>query len=154
MTKAETKVVYFFSLLLASVLAASFLSVRLADAQAEPGIRVTQAAGPATVGQPFTLTIEVTNGSASQLVGLKDFLPPEMTFVSATPSQGTCGMGHHDHNTVECTLGELPTGGSATVDIVATPTAPGDATNTAVGQGEVAPASTDTATIPVNQAPE
>jgi hypothetical protein len=64
-----------------------------------------------------------------------------MTLVSATPSQGTCGAGEHGGGDVaECTLGVVSSGGSTTVEIVATPTIAGTATNTAVGLGEFTPA--------------
>lgn len=119
------------------------------------GITTTQTAGPATVGEPYALTVTATNNSVLQDVGLKNFLPEGMALDSATPSQGTCGAGHHDGNTVECDLGRIPSGGLATVDIVATPTIPGTGTNTVVVQGEVSPAtphSSNSATITVNPA--
>jgi len=153
--KTEVKIKYRFGLLLALVLVASLLLARPTQAQTEPEVGVVQTAGPgpATVGQPYTFTITVTNNSEPQLVGLKDFLPTAMEFVSATPSQGTCGVSHHD-NGADCTLGELPSGGSATVEVVATPTIPGTMTNTAVGEAERTPAGSDEATITVDPAPE
>jgi uncharacterized repeat protein (TIGR01451 family) len=108
----------------------------------QPGVSTTQKADPdpASVGQPLTFTVSVMNHSAPQRVGLKDFLPPSMTLVSVTPSQGTCGTGHHGSNEVGCTLGLVPSGGSATVEIVATPTVPGTMKNTAVSLAEFTPA--------------
>ena len=108
----------------------------------QPGVSTTQKADPdpASVGQPLTFTVSVMNHSAPQRVGFKDFLPPSMTLVSVTPSQGTCGMGHHGGNEVGCTLGLVPSGGSATVEIVATPTVPGTMKNTAVSLAEFTPA--------------
>jgi uncharacterized repeat protein (TIGR01451 family) len=108
------------------------------QAQTEEGISATQTAAPipATVGSPLTFTVVVTNNSFPQHVGFKDFLPPSMTFVSATPSQGFCGPPHHGGNLFDCTLGTIPTGGSVAVEIVAIPTAPGTMTNLAqVGSG-------------------
>ena len=137
----------------ALVFAASLLLVQTAQAQTEQGVSTrTVGSGSAVVGQPYAFTVEVTNNSAPQSVGLKNFLPEGMTLESATPSQGTCSTPHHGAGGLDCTLGELPTGGSATVDIVATPAVPGTATNTAVGQGEFAPADTDEVTITVNPA--
>lgn len=155
MAKTEVKTKYLFGLLLASALVASLLPVRPGEAQTQPKVSVVHTADPrpAIVGQPYTFTITVTNNSNPQRVGLKDFLPPEMEFVSASPSQGTCGMSHHD-NGADCTLGELPSGGSATVQVVATPTAPGTMTNTAVGEAELTPAGSDEATITVHPATE
>jgi uncharacterized repeat protein (TIGR01451 family) len=153
--KTGGKTKYHFGLVLALVLVASLLLVRPTQAQTEPEVSVVQTADPrpATVGQPYTFTITVMNNSNPQLVGLKDFLPSGMEFVSATPSQGTCGMSHHG-NGADCTLGELPTGGSATVALVAIPTVPGTMTNAAVGEAELTPAGSDEATITVDPAPE
>ena len=127
------------------------------QAQGGQGISITQTADPdpATVGQPLTFTISVTNRSVPQRIGFKDFLPPSMTLVSVTPDQGTCGTGHHDGNEVGCTLGVVPSGESATIEVVATPTVPGTMTNTAVGLAEFTPATsanTNAANITVNPA--
>ncbi len=113
----------------------------LARTQQE-GVSTTQKAepDPATVGQPLTFTVSVMNHAAPQRVGFKDFLPPSMTLVSVTPSQGTCGTGHHGANEVGCTLGLVPSGGSATVEIVVTPTVAGTMKNTAVSLAEFTPA--------------
>ncbi len=129
------------------------------QAQARQGISVTQTAAPnpATVGRPLTFTVTLTNYSVPQRFGFKDFLPPSVTLVSVTPSQGTCGTSHHGGNELGCTLGVVASGGSATVEVVATPTAPGTMTNTAVGLAEftpATPANTGVATITVDPAPE
>jgi uncharacterized repeat protein (TIGR01451 family) len=154
MTKIEPKTKYVFSFVLALVLAASCLLMQPAQAQTDGDIGITQTAdpNPATAGQPLTLTAMVTNNSVPQHVGLQDFLPPGMELVSATPSQGTCGVSPHGINGVECGFSDLPTGGSATVEIVATPTVPGTMTNTVVSGGKSAPAKRDAATITVNPA--
>lgn len=157
MARTEGSTKYLLSLLLASVLVASLLLARPIQAQTEPDVSVTQTAapGPAIVGQPHTFTVTVTNSSDPQLVGLKTFLSPQdVQLVSATPSQGTCGTSHHDFNGADCTLGELPTGGSATLEIVATPTVPGTMTSTATGQAELTPAGNDQTTVEVSPAPE
>ncbi|MDP8952879.1 MAG: DUF11 domain-containing protein [Actinomycetota bacterium] len=127
------------------------------SARIQQGVSTSQKADPdpATVGQPLTFTVSVTNHSAPQRVGFKDFLPPSMTLVSATPSQGTCGTGHHGGNEVGCTLGLVPSGGSATVEIVATPTVPGTMKNTAVSLAEftpATPANSSVANVTVNPA--
>ncbi len=154
MSGIQTKSISVFGLLL--VLAAVLLLVQPVQAQTDQGISTIQTAHhkPAVVGQPHTFTVTVTNNSVPQHVGLKDFLPEGMELVSATPSQGICGMSHHDINGVECGFGELPSGSSATVEIVATPTVPGTMTNTAVGGGEFSAADSNKATITVNPAPE
>ena len=141
-------------LILASMLAAGLILPLPAQTQSEPGISTTQTAdpNPATVGQPLTFTVTVTNDAATQHVGLKDFFPEGAELVSATPSQGNCGSGHHS-NAVQCVLGDLPSGGSATVEVVVRPTVPGTAKNTAVGGGEHSPEISDEATVEVNLAP-
>jgi hypothetical protein len=92
----------------------------------------------------------VTNNSSPQHVGFKDFFPPSMTLVSATPGQGYCGPLHHGGNLFDCTLGVIPTGGSVAVEIVATPTVPGTATNTAQAGGGFAPVESVPVTVTVN----
>ncbi len=143
-----------FELLLGAALAASFLPVLpgAVQAQIETGIGVTQTVSPdpATVREPLTFTITVSNDSATQHVGLKNFLPPEATFVLAMLSQGSCHIG--DLNDVLCPLGEVPSGGLATVTVVVAPTAPGTMTSLAHAGGE--PVSIDSTTVTVNPAPE
>jgi uncharacterized repeat protein (TIGR01451 family) len=150
----EPKTKHVFGFLLALVLATSLLLTQPAQAQTNQGISTTQTASPnpATVGQPVTFTVTVTNHSVPQHVGIQDYLPSGMELVSATPSQGTCGAGPHGMNGVECTLGDLPSGGSASVEVVATPTVPGTMTNTVVGGGEFTPETRDTAIITVSPA--
>jgi uncharacterized repeat protein (TIGR01451 family) len=125
------------------------------QAQTQEGINVAQAAAPdpATVGSPLTFTVTVTNNSSTQHVGFKDFLPPSMTFVSATPSQGFCGPPHHGANLFDCTLGVIPTGDSVSVEVVAIPTAAGTMTNTAQAGGGFAPVTSVPASVTVNAQP-
>jgi uncharacterized repeat protein (TIGR01451 family) len=153
-TKTEINFRCVPGLILTSMLAAGLVLALPAQAQLEPGISTTQTAdpNPATVGQPLTFTVTVTNDAATQHVGLKDFFPEGAELVSATPSQGNCGSGHHS-NAVQCVLGDLPSGGSATVEVVVRPTVPGTAKNTAVGGGEHSPEISDEATVEVNLAP-
>jgi uncharacterized repeat protein (TIGR01451 family) len=115
-------------------------------------ISVTHEAAPdpATVGGAVTFTIVVTNNSQPQHVGFKDFFPPSMTLVSATPGQGYCGPPHHGGNLFDCTLGVIPTGGSVVVEVVAVPTVPGTVTNTAQAGGGFAPVESVPATVTVN----
>jgi uncharacterized repeat protein (TIGR01451 family) len=115
-------------------------------------ISVTHEAAPdpATVERPVTFTIVVTNNSPPQHVGFKDFFPPSMSLVSATPSQGYCGPPHHGGNLFDCTLGVIPTGSSVVVEVVAIPTVPGTVTNTAQAGGGFAPVESVPATVTVN----
>ena len=152
-TRAKTQ--HVLSLLMASMLATTLLAGGSAQAQTDPSISLTQTADPdpATVGQPLTFTVTLTNNSDPQHVGLKDFFPQSWELVSATPSQGSCVPGHHA-NAVQCTLGELPSGDSATVEVVVIPTAAGTATNIAQGGGALSPVNSDEVTVKVNPAPE
>jgi uncharacterized repeat protein (TIGR01451 family) len=127
-------------------------AMRERDPAQSEGISVTHTAAPdpATVGRPLTFSIVVTNNSSPQHVGFKDFFPPTMTLVSATPGQGYCGPLHHGGNLFDCTLGVIPTGGSVAVEIVATPTVPGTVTNTAQAGGGFAPVESVPTTVTVN----
>ena len=84
---------------------------------------------PATVNGALIYGVTITNngpGTAAS-VTVTDTLPATVTFVSASPSQGTCS----GTTTITCGLGTLPNGASATVLIFVTPTALGQISNTA-----------------------
>ena len=74
---------------------------------------------PVTVGGTLTYTLTVTNNGPDPSTDstVTDTLPAGVTFVSATPSQGTCSQAA---GTVTCTLGPLAVGASATIAIVVT----------------------------------
>jgi uncharacterized repeat protein (TIGR01451 family) len=96
-------------------------------------LTMTDSADPVTTNASITYTLTVTNNSPSAYTGvtLTDTLPSGVTFVSATSSQGACsGSG-----TINCTLGELASGATATATIVVKPTALGTITNTATVTG-------------------
>lgn len=59
---------------------------------------------------------------------LVDTLPASFTFISATPSRGTCTEAE---NVVSCSLGDLVNGARGTVTIQVVPTQPGKFDNTA-----------------------
>ncbi len=108
------------------LLAPEELSLAIADLS----ITKTDSPDPVTVGQNLTYNLAVTNNdpSAGSGVMVTDTLPTGVTFVSATPSQGTCTQAS---GIVTCNLGNLAGGATATVTIVVTPTAGGTITNTA-----------------------
>jgi uncharacterized repeat protein (TIGR01451 family) len=99
--------------------------------QADLSITKTDSNDPAPTGRNLTYTLTVTNNGpdASSGVVVTDNLPPSVTFVSATPSQGTCGP--PSGGIVTCNLGTIGNGSSATVQIVVKPTQAGSITNTA-----------------------
>jgi uncharacterized repeat protein (TIGR01451 family) len=91
-------------------------TITLAAASADLSITKT---GPATAGSntDITYTISVSNAgpnSASSVV-VSDVLPAGLTFVSATPSQGSCS----GTTTVTCSLGTMNLSASATISLVA-----------------------------------
>lgn len=94
-------------------------------------LAVTQAdfPDPVSLGSNLTYTITITNGGASTATGvmLTDPLLNNASLVSALASQGTC---NNQNGTILCDLGSVPSGGSATVMLVVTPTRLGALTNT------------------------
>ena len=81
------------------------------------------------VGQNVIFTVTVENFGPSDATGIevRDVLPAELTFVSATPSQGT-----YDQVTGLWTVGTVPLNTSVTLSLTATVNAPGTVTNLAV----------------------
>jgi len=82
------------------------------------------------IGKPLEYNIKVTNkgpetaGAAS----VYDPLPYGTTFVSATPSQGSCTGG--EWGGLQCEVGPLASGASATIALVVKPTVLAQVTNT------------------------
>jgi serine protease AprX len=79
-----------------------------------------------TVNVTYTLTVTNNGPITANDVTLDDAMPGGTSFVSATPSQGTCG---HTGLDAECSLGTLDAGASATVTLVVTPGGAGSMTN-------------------------
>src|SRR4051812_1883140 len=107
------------------------------------------------LGEPVTFTITKTNPllsdhpQAGRDWTVRDFLPAGVEFVSAIPSQGSCTVygraelgvpynptNGYDSDVVECDLGSIPSGGSATVDVTVTPETVGEITNIAADTSE------------------
>ena len=152
-----------YKLLLAATLAASLILTLVQPVQAreEAGIFTIQAIEPKTptVGRPLTFAVVVENNSIAQRIGVEDFLPSEVSLVSATPSQGTCDIRRNSANgreSVGCDLGVVQSESTANVEIVVTPEVPGVMTNTAVAAAEYSPATpanSSSATARVKPAP-
>ncbi|MEA2336692.1 MAG: hypothetical protein QOE82_699, partial [Thermoanaerobaculia bacterium] len=97
---------------------------------ADVSITKTPAPGPYGTGNNLTYTIAVNNGgpTAAANVTVTDMIPAGTTFVSATPSQGSCS----GTTLVTCNLGTLANAGSATIALTVTlPSTPGPVANTA-----------------------
>ena len=90
----------------------------------------------ATAGQALTYTLAATNNgtNASEDTTVTDELPAGVTVSQIQASQGTCTQ---TGQTVECDLGTLAGGASATVTITVTPQQPGELSNTATVRGNV-----------------
>jgi uncharacterized repeat protein (TIGR01451 family) len=106
-------------------------SITVAAAQADVSINKSGPV-PATVAANANITysITVTNAGPSPAanVVVGDILPAGTTFVSATPSQGSCT----GTSTVSCSLGTLAALGSATITLVVrSPSTSGTVANTA-----------------------
>jgi len=105
-----------------------------ADTTVEPqaDLTVTKNANPASVpaGQNLTYVIAASNSgpSRAQNVTITDTLPLDVTFVSASPSAGSCSVTPGlevtttgGNRTVTCNLGQVNRGSQATVTIVVRP---------------------------------
>jgi uncharacterized repeat protein (TIGR01451 family) len=95
-------------------------------------LQVTKTANPnpATAGENLTYTIVIKNQGPdiAQAVTLTDPLTSNVTFVSASTTQGNCAQ---SNGPVICNLGDLPNGGTATATIVVLPNAAGSISNLA-----------------------
>jgi len=98
---------------------------------ADVSIVKTPAPGPYGAGNNLTYTIVVSNGgpTAAANVSVSDAIPAGTTFVSATPTQGSCS----GTTTVTCSLGTIASSGSASIALTVTlPSTPGPVANTAI----------------------
>ncbi len=99
-------------------------------------ISITKTASPTLIDPPggnLTYTLNITNNgpNVAQNVAVTDTLPPTVTLVSATPSQGVCtGVSN-----ITCNLGNINNAGTATVTIMVQPTQLGHISNTASVSG-------------------
>jgi uncharacterized repeat protein (TIGR01451 family) len=85
---------------------------------------------PVLVDSNLTYTVTVLNSSSAPATGVKltNTLGSTLTFLSATPSQGSCSQ---SGNEVTCDLGGLAAGASATITILTRGNVVGSVTNVA-----------------------
>jgi uncharacterized repeat protein (TIGR01451 family) len=120
----------------------------LVDCPADLSITKSDSPDPVVAGSNLTYTLSVANNGPGDATGViaTDTLPAGVTFVSATPSQGSCT--ESVPGVVTCDLGDLANGASAMITIVVTinPSSCGTITNTATVSGnEADPNSPNTA---------
>jgi uncharacterized repeat protein (TIGR01451 family) len=104
---------------------------------ADLGLTKTASPDPVLAGAELTYTLTVDNAGPRDATNteLVDTLPATTTFVSATPSQGSCS---HASGTVTCGLGTIADQGSATVEVKVTPQEGGTITNEATVASDAA----------------
>ena len=97
---------------------------------ADLSVGISDTPDPVAAGGSITYTVSVPNGGPSDAVGvsLSDTIPPGTSYVSATPSQGTCSQ---SLGVVTCNLGGIAAGAGASVDVVVTAGGIGTLTDTA-----------------------
>ena len=86
---------------------------------ADLSVSIEDAPDPVEAGEQLTYEITVSNAGpdTAEAVTLLDELPATFTFVSATPTQGSCTQ----VLSMSCALGDIASGSSATVTVVVTP---------------------------------
>jgi len=107
--------------------------------QNDVSINITDFPDPVAVGANLTYVLSVANAgpATATAVVVTNLLPPGVTFVSASSSQGTCTR---TGSIVRCDLGTLAAATNATATIVVVPTSAGTFTNVAtVSRGETDP---------------
>jgi aldose sugar dehydrogenase len=106
------------------------------EAEESTDLSLTKTASPSPVQAttPLTYNMNVFNHGPTVVatgVRVTDTLPPGVTLVSATATQGTCS----GTDTVICDIGTLTVGGGVAVTMVVSPQAPGELSNTATVSG-------------------
>jgi len=107
---------------------------------ADLSVTKDDAVDPVHVGDTIYYTVTVTNGGPDEAAGvvLTDDLPTTVTFVSATPTAGSC-VGSPAAQQISCDLGTIASGGSVDVAIeVTAPANPQPVVNT-VAVGSLTP---------------
>jgi uncharacterized repeat protein (TIGR01451 family) len=130
------------------------LAVLYTTGAVDLAITKTTTATSVKVGDQVTYDITVTNNGpgAASAVTVTDDLPDLTSYVSATPSQGTCAEAA---GVVTCNLGDIAAAGTATIQLKVAVTGEGTISNSAVVAAETSDfASTNnTAVANVTSAP-
>jgi uncharacterized repeat protein (TIGR01451 family) len=97
---------------------------------ADMAITKTASPNPVLQGNALTYTLGVTNNgpAIATNVTVTDTLPSQVSYVSATSTQGTCSQAA---GTVTCSVGVMTSGATATITITVTAVTRGSVTNTA-----------------------
>lgn len=97
--------------------------------EADVSVSQSQLRNSVMVNNPHAYTVTVKNNGPSPATGVKlrDVLPVGLTFVSATPSRGTCT---NTSGTLSCDLGAMTLNQQITVEVNVTPTNAGKITHT------------------------
>ena len=97
-------------------------------------VRMVDNADPVSAGQHSTYSITVSNLGIAEATGVTvtDELPPEVDFISATATQGTC---REASRVVTCNLGELAPNSNLEIEVVTSPIAVGMIVNTITVSG-------------------
>jgi uncharacterized repeat protein (TIGR01451 family) len=108
-------------------------SVVRATGNADLGITKSDSPDPVGQGQLITYLLTVVNNGPEVATGVtaSDTLPAGVSYVSASPSTGTCS----GTTTVTCAIGTLAVNATATVSIVVQATTTGTISNTATVTG-------------------
>ena len=98
--------------------------------EADLSITKSDAVDPVKVGENVTYTVTVSNNGpqTAESIILTDTLPTGVTFISATPDQGSCS---ESIGVVSCNLGNIDNASSVAVTVVVKTTTAGAITNNA-----------------------
>ncbi|MBI3416570.1 MAG: DUF11 domain-containing protein [Verrucomicrobia bacterium] len=108
----------------------SATSTTRVNLETDLGVSKSAAAGVVLVGSEFTYSVTLTNlgpNPATNIV-LKESMPRNVTFVSATPTRGLCFF---FNGLLTCALDDLAVGGSETFTVVIVSPVPGKLVTTA-----------------------
>jgi uncharacterized repeat protein (TIGR01451 family) len=105
------------------------IQIGTSSPSADISVSMADSPDPVTVGSDLTYTVTVQNAGPSSASGVSvaDSIPGGTSYVSASASQGSCS----GSATVNCSLGSLASGGTATVTLVVRPSSAGTLSNSA-----------------------